>query len=431
MQREQFMQRVDQIRSIDESATCATVADAVTAIDQLVGWCEARRLRCAQLLQSLAAAPEQVLAQASRSGEREAEQVLRRANAASAAPGFAEALATGRIATGHIDRLTGSLRRLEPAARARLLGESPRLLSMASQLSPDEFGRALGREERRLAADDGEDRLERQRRSVRLRDRVDRDSGMHVWTLTVDPLTGLMLRNRVNAVTEASFHSGTPPHCPTDPIEKQAFLRAHALLSLLDGNGARLGRPEIVVVVDAGASAPHGAAADGAGDDGAGDDGAGHEATSAGHTSGHGVEVDSGLPVELPWSVLAQLAGRGDTNGVVVRNGVVLHAPGHMQLGRSTRLANAAQRRALRALYSTCAMPGCAARFDLCSIHHVTWFRNGGPTDLGNLVPLCSKHHHAVHDDGWELRLGADRSLTITLPDGRTMSTGPPTRRAA
>ena len=420
MQREQFMQQVEQIRSIDQSSTCADVADAVAAIDRLVGWCEAQRLHCAQLLQSLAAAPEQVLSQASRSGEREAEQVLRRAQAASAAAGFAEALAAGRIATGHIDRLASSLRRLEPAARAQLLADSARLVAMASQLTPDEFGRALGREERRLASDDGEDRLERQRRSVRLRDRVDRDSGMHVWTLTVDPLTGLMLRSRVQAATETLFHTGTPPLCPTDPVEKQAFLRAHALLSLIDGNGVRLGRPEIVVVVDAGAPDAHEAGA------------RAHEQRADQHHAGHrSADVDWGLPVELPWSVLAQLADRGDVIGVVVRNGVVLHAPGQLNLGRTTRLANAAQRRALRALYSTCAVPGCAARYDLCSIHHVTWFRNGGSTDLDNLLPLCSKHHHAVHDDGWNLRLGTDRSLTITLPDGRTMSTGPPKRWAA
>jgi hypothetical protein len=417
MQREQFMQQVEQIRSIDQSSTYAEVADAVAAIDRLVGWCEAQRLHCAQLLRTLVAAPEQVLAQASRSGEREAEQVLRRADAASAAPSFAEALAAGRIATGHIDRLAAPLRRLEPAARARLLADSGRLVAMAGQLTPDEFGRALGREERRLASDDGEDRLERQRRSVRCRDRVDRDSGMHVWTLTVDPLTGLMLRNRVQAATETQFHTGTPPLCPSDPVEKQSFLRAHALLSLIDGNGVRLGRPEIVVVVEAGEADERGAGAVAANDPN----------PVGSHRS---ADVDWGLPVELPWSVLAQLAERGDVNGVVVRNGVVLHAPGQLRLGRTTRLANAAQRRALRALYSTCAVPGCAARYDLCSIHHVTWFRNGGSTDLDNLLPLCSKHHHAVHDNGWQLRLDADRSLTISLPDGHTMSTGPPKRRA-
>jgi hypothetical protein len=234
----------------------------------------------------------------------------------------------------------------------------------------------------------------------------------------------------VQAATETLFHTGTPPLCPSDPIEKQAFLRAHALLSLIDGNGVRLGRPEIVVVVDAGPPGADDAEARTAGAS-TDEQRAEHQFADKQHAGHRSADVDWGLPVELPWSVLAQLADRGDVIGVVVRNGVVLHAPGQLNLGRTTCLANAAQRRALRALYSTCAVPGCAARYDLCSIHHVTWFRNGGSTDLDNLLPLCSKHHHAVHDDGWELHLGTDRSLTITLPDGHTMSTGPPKRRAA
>jgi len=61
----------------------------------------------------------------------------------------------------------------------------------------------------------------------------------------------------------------------------------------------------------------------------------------------------------------------------------------------------------------------------------VQWWRNGGFTDLENLLPLCSKHHHLVHDGRWTLTLLADRTLTINLPDGTVMSTGPPVRRAA
>src|SRR3954447_5978670 len=52
-------------------------------------------------------------------------------------------------------------------------------------------------------------------------------------------------------------------------------------------------------------------------------------------------------------------------------------------------------------------------------------------TDLENLVPLCEIHHQRVHHDGWLLRLAADRTLTITLPDGQVMTTGPPRRSAA
>src|SRR5262245_15383058 len=141
--------------------------------------------------------------------------------------------------------------------------------------------------------------------------------------------------------------------------------------------------------------------------------------------------VDFGIPVEVPWRVLCDLADNADIHTVVTRNGVVLHAPGLLNLGRSSRLANRAQRRALRALYPTCAITGCEVGFAQCHIHHVIWYDKDGRTDLDNLLPLCSRHHHNVHDDGWILHLAPDRTLTVTMPDGRTMTTGPPKRRAA
>ena len=140
--------------------------------------------------------------------------------------------------------------------------------------------------------------------------------------------------------------------------------------------------------------------------------------------------VDWGLPVEIPHRILYELAGGdADVYPVIVRNGIILHAPGQLDLGRTTRLPNRAQRRALRALYPTCAIPGCQAGFDLCQIHHVIWWRHLGRTALANLIPLCTRHHHAVHDDGWQLTLQPDRTLTIAYPDGRQQTTGPPTRR--
>ena len=171
-------------------------------------------------------------------------------------------------------------------------------------------------------------------------------------------------------------------------------------LLLSEGRGGRSGRPEMVVVIDTAAE-------------------------------GDGPEIDWGLPVEIPARVLESLWPTADIAPVIVRNGVVLHAPGELSLGRSTRLANRAQRRALRAMYSTCAIPGCHVRFQHCKIHHVVWWRNGGATDLANLLPLCHKHHGSVHLDGWGLELSPRRELTVTLPDGRITSTGPPRRVAA
>ncbi|MDP2291335.1 MAG: HNH endonuclease signature motif containing protein, partial [Actinomycetota bacterium] len=236
---------------------------------------------------------------------------------------------------------------------------------------------------------------------------------------------------RVAAQVEALFHDRVPEGCPTNPLQRQAYLRAHALLSLLAGAGGKMGRPEIIVVVDTREPEGESGSGDGPGADGsAGSDGSGGSAGSAGSSAAE-PRVDWGLPVELPARVLVELFGRAEVHAVVVRNGVVLHAGGQLDLGRSTRLANKAQRRALRGLYATCSIPGCAARFDHCRIHHVHWWRHGGRTDLRNLLPLCSRHHHLVHEGGWKLSLQADRLLTVNLPDGTIMTTGPPQRSAA
>jgi hypothetical protein len=50
---------------------------------------------------------------------------------------------------------------------------------------------------------------------------------------------------------------------------------------------------------------------------------------------------------------------------------------------------------------------GCHVPFDRCKIHHIAWWRHGGLTDLGNLTPLCHRHHTSV-------QLGR---ITIESPD--------------
>ena len=391
--------------AVAADATCrdrAVVTDAIAAVTRITAWCESQQIAYAQALDAMGAMPEDVMAKASRSDVRDVERIVKRANTASKAPAFGKALADGQLAGGHLDQLDGSLRRLDSSQQTSLLADEQRLVAIAANSTPAEFGRALRAEERRLATDDGMSRLEQQRCAVRLYRRTDMQSGMNIFSLHVDPVTGLKLYNKIKAATEALFHDKTPEGCPTDPFEKQSFLQAHALLNLIEGQGIRMGIPEIIVVVDT--TAP--------------------DATGA-------PTVDWGLPVEIPHRVLLDLFGIADVHTVVVRNGVVLHAPGELNLGRTTRLANRAQRRALRATYATCAIPGCATRFDHCKIHHVEWWRNGGLTDLCNLLPICVRHHTLVHTGGWNLHLDADRTLTVTLPDKTTMTTGPPKRSAA
>jgi hypothetical protein len=296
------------------------------------------------------------------------------------------------------------------------------LVDVARAGTVDEFARRLDLEVNRLQDDDGLDRLARQRRNVRARSWVDTDG---MWNLSAkfDPVTGIKIAARIDAMMQAMFGETVPTECPDDPIEKQRYLAAHATARLLldealanasdhDAEATetasppptarpRPGKPEYIVVIDADAD---------------------------GRT---GPVAEYSIPVEIPARVLATLAGTADVHAVVVRNGIVLYAPGELNLGRTTRLANRAQRRALRGLYRCCAIPGCTVAYDRCKLHHIIWWRNQGRTDLDNLLPVCPMHHTKIHNDGWHIELGPNRELTLTLPDGTTHTTAPPGRRTA
>lgn len=407
----------------------ARLDDAWCAVDRLVAWAEAQRLHVIGRLRSRGRSPFEFVDGASVHGSMASvARAERRAEAAARFPTFLAALERGDISVAHLDRLAEALRRLLPHERDQLVADQERLVVIAARSGASRFARVLAREVARLehlrpapagnggdpddsgAPDDsgrhgdpGERRFASQQAGVRCSSHVDRDTGMTVYRLLLDPLRALSLDRRVAAVVEALHHGPPIQGCPTDALERQAFLRAHALLLLLDGQaGRRPAGAEVIVVVD--------------------------------HTTPDRVpDVDWGRPIDIPARVLDDLLGAPGTRQteIVVRNGVVISAPGSLDLGRSTRLANGHQRRALRALYRGCAMPGCDTGFDLCTIHHVRWWRHGGTTDLANLLPLCNRHHHLVHDSGWQLHLGPNRELTVTTPSGRTMSTGPPRRWAA
>jgi hypothetical protein len=98
-------------------------------------------------------------------------------------------------------------------------------------------------------------------------------------------------------------------------------------------------------------------------------------------------------------------------------------------LGRSTRTVNRAQRRKLRALHKTCVGDGCLVGFEQCEIHHVIFWRFKGRSDIDNLVPVCSRHHHLAHEGRWTLTMTPDRIVTWTRPDGTTHSVHKPDNR--
>ena len=136
-------------------------------------------------------------------------------------------------------------------------------------------------------------------------------------------------------------------------------------------------------------------------------------------------ETSDGIP--LPPETVRRLA----CEAAIVP--IMLNSAGEvLNCGRDVRVANRAQRRALRAMYRTCAYPGCDISFDRCDIHHViAWIRHG-TTDLDNLLPLCSQHHHLVHEghgDSNSTDTGSSPSTDPTAPD--TSTAPPPTEPGA
>jgi len=99
-------------------------------------------------------------------------------------------------------------------------------------------------------------------------------------------------------------------------------------------------------------------------------------------------------------------------------------------IGRRSRKIPAALRRAVRERDSyRCTFPGCSTR--RTEAHHILYWSLGGLTELGNLLLLCSAHHHLVHAKGYIItRTGT--TWTFTDPGtGRTLTPATPLPGAA
>ena len=389
----------------DGSAAADQIREALRDVSKVRSWLASSEAELTRALAAQVSFPERDVADCTRGSLHDGAKTKDRADTLDRSPAMADALDRADITAGHVDEVTNTAKALDDdVQRDELFDRLDRgLIDVAAAATVAEFRRRLAMEAKSIRRDDGVDRLERQRRATRVRTWTDGE-GVVCLSGRFDPITGTRIVARLDAATQALFAEATPDTSPTDAIEKQRHLQGLALAELVQGEAptGRSGRPEFVVVVDSSES-----------------DGAG------------GPAVDWGLPVEVPYRVVADMAADADAHAVVIRNGVIIHAPGELDLGRSTRLANRAQRRALRALYRGCAIPGCEVRYDRCKLHHVIWWRQGGHTDLHNLLPLCAHHHTKVHDAGWELELGSQRELTIRFPDGTVHNTGPPNRQAA
>jgi hypothetical protein len=328
-----------------------------------------------------------------RSG-REAQAVSEREGICEQMPALEAALDAGQVSSGHVDAVASASRRLDEAARLELVELSAAIVAEASSSSVDAFGRSvrdlakLINASRNRAA--GIDELAAQRLMSNVERWVDRSTGMHITKLSLDPVRDSMLWTAVNAQLRSDRATDGTAKTPWAQLQVDAFINATG--SRGPGSGERA-RPEISVLVD-------------------------YSTLTDGIRVRSVCETEGG--VELPVATVRRMCCDSDVIPIVLGGEREV-----LDAGRSRRTASRAQRRALAAMHRTCAHPDCTVSFDACRMHHVRfWWEHRGLSNLDNLLPVCERHHHLVHEGGWVVSMTPDRVATWTRPDGSRHWTG-------
>ena len=99
--------------------------------------------------------------------------------------------------------------------------------------------------------------------------------------------------------------------------------------------------------------------------------------------------------------------------------------------GRTTRSVPSRLFKQIAARDGCCRYPGCDRPVKWTDAHHIQYWRRGGKTEYDNLILLCSRHHHHVHQHNITIDLLPNGEAMFTTYDGaRTNSTprgAPPT----
>ena len=396
------IERVQALAVNDKSVgSIVVLREGLNDIRCLQAWLDSLQSRLVATMSELnSVMPEVELIRESGLSTSDVRKVMARTETIGSVPVFGDALAEGNVTSAHLDALSSGLKILGEQSN-KLIERAPELLVTAQTMTADEFTKFVRRTAQALTDDGGVGRFEKQRRQTFLRHWVDAD-GMTNLFGKFDPERGSIVASLLDAGIEAMFHSGdreVPVECDAS-VEPNDHRRALAMVALLqsrpDGpTGSSLGgascdrpaRAEIVVHID------YELLAGAVGETVMGD------ARTCRTLNGS----------ELTVETIRRLACEAEIIPLVLDGKSV-----PLDVGKSKRLATAYQRRALAAVHETCAIDGCSVKFSHCEPHHIDYWENGGPTDLNNLVPLCSRHHHAAHEGGWKLSLNPEtRELLV------------------
>ncbi len=373
-------------RGCDRTGLAALVA----ACQRVRGALDALEARIAGAASDVAEPAVVVLLDEGRRSGKDAQAAADRGVACHLLAGLHDALATGEVSAGHVDAVARTAKHLDDEATDELRQLAAPILDAARTSTVAVFERQMRDLGRLLSRDDGVGHHERLRRQRSLRRWVDHQTGMHHTHVLLHPEADARLSVALDAAVAAER---AKPELEERTLEQ---LRADAFVDLVAGNGGGQRRPPgIAVLVDLETLR-----------------GGLHDRSVCETADGH----------DLPPAAVRRMACDAELIPVVLDGkGVTL------DVGRAQRMATPAQRVALRAMYRSCAHPHCTVRFADCEIHHVIEWHPDGRTDLANLLPLCSQHHHLVHEGGWALTLHPDRTVHLRRPDGTTAFNAPTT----
>ncbi|MGH1489550.1 MAG: HNH endonuclease [Acidimicrobiales bacterium] len=349
--------------------------------------------------EGVAAPAEETLRGEGEVGSRQARRESARARTVEQVEGLSNAASVGATTGSHVDSVARHTAKLSDEQREFF--NFADLVERAQRMLPESFDRYVKRCVDAATTDHGLRDTKAKQAASEFRYWFDHATGMGRFSGLLDPERYEMLVSaidrRVSSIAAAC----------DEAVTKDSNLAAQALVELVtepgsergDIGGADRGRrmASVLVVVD------HDTMVNGA-----------HERSVRQTESGHDVAPES----------IARLCCDAVVRPVSLdQSGVPIN------VGRKYRTATDAQWAAVKTIHARCGWEGCAAPIGWCQAHHIREWENGGATDFDNLIPLCSKHHHRVHEGQWSIKLLPDRSLKIYKPNGTHHATVPTPQR--
>ena len=312
--------------------------------------------------------PAEVLRQGARLPGRESKRMAKISKQLSEMPKVKERFATGDITPTHVNALANAAEKVGPEA----VEADATLLEAADQMLPDSFDRHARKWSDQKLIEAGLDPLERQRRAREAKLWVEKETGLGVLMAKIPRPQYEHLRQTVDSQYMHLLRQDSTNGRDPDDVRTPKQRLADVVVELMTNRSAATGEFITETVgIKAKAStqliltAPLGAL------DGTNPD-------------GH-VEMIGVGPV--PRQILESLTPDTELAGMIFdRRGRPLW------LGRNQRLGNAAQRLAVAVRDGGCFE--CDAPMHRCELHHIQeWHRDGGRTDIQNLVAVCRRHH--------------------------------------